>query len=129
VHLRFADQWPDLYGRGWLDAIVDLYAKRRWRFSDAQRRDGYSVVLFGSHGVPYRWPAADLIEDIRKRDQVQSVQITFHADRPPERHAMPPGGFRLAIVNCWDLDIGLRAREELALGFWTAQDLSPMVSS
>jgi hypothetical protein len=26
---------------------------------------------------------------------------------------MPPGGFRLAIVNCWDLDAGLASREEL----------------
>ncbi len=25
AHLRFADQWPDLYGRGWLDAVVGLY--------------------------------------------------------------------------------------------------------
>ena len=28
AHLRFADQWPDLYGRGWLEAVVDLYARR-----------------------------------------------------------------------------------------------------
>jgi hypothetical protein len=26
---------------------------------------------------------------------------------------MPPGGFRLAIVNCWDLAAGERAREML----------------
>jgi hypothetical protein len=26
---------------------------------------------------------------------------------------MPPGGFRLAVVNCWDLSVGLRAREDL----------------
>ena len=28
LHLRFADQWRDLYGTGWLDAIVDLYTHR-----------------------------------------------------------------------------------------------------
>jgi hypothetical protein len=27
---------------------------------------------------------------------------------------MPPGGFRLAIVNCWDLAVGLLVRERLA---------------
>ena len=25
AHLRFADQWPDLYGPGWVDALVRLY--------------------------------------------------------------------------------------------------------
>jgi hypothetical protein len=25
AHLRFADQWPDLYGPGWVDALVGLY--------------------------------------------------------------------------------------------------------
>ena len=28
VHLRFADQWPDLYGPGWVDAVVGLYERR-----------------------------------------------------------------------------------------------------
>ena len=27
VHLRFSDQWPDLYGAGWTDALVRLYAR------------------------------------------------------------------------------------------------------
>jgi hypothetical protein len=38
---------------------------------------------------------------------------------------MPPGGFRLAIVNGSDLNLGLRARERLALGFWSTQQLLP----
>jgi hypothetical protein len=25
AHLRFADQWPDLYGAGWVEAVVGLY--------------------------------------------------------------------------------------------------------
>ena len=36
---------------------------------------------------------------------------------------MPPGGFRLAIVNTFDLDVGRRVREELALSFWSTQAL------
>ncbi len=36
---------------------------------------------------------------------------------------MPPGGFRLAVVNCMDLDAGLRARDDLALSFWSTQSL------
>jgi hypothetical protein len=43
--------------------------------------------------------------------------MTFHDDRPPERHSMPPGGFRLAIINCWNPDTGFRVRERLAALF------------
>jgi hypothetical protein len=30
---------------------------------------------------------------------------------------MPPGGFRLAIVNCWDLALGQRIRANLKRAF------------
>ncbi len=81
------------------------------------------MVLFGAHGVQYQPPADELLADIRARPGVSSVQITFHQDVPLEQHAMPPGGFRLAIVNCRELEAGLRAREDLALAFWSAQAL------
>jgi hypothetical protein len=48
---------------------------------------------------------------------VSSLQITFHEDLDPERHAMPPGGFRVAIVNCWDREAGNAARERLRAHF------------
>ncbi len=123
VHLRFADQWPDLYGAGWVDALVRLYVDRVWEFDDSERREGYSVVLFGAHGVQYRHPDADLVQGLLSQPDISSVQITFYQDKPPALHAMPPGGFRLAIINCWDLSAGLAAREKLALSFWTAQSL------
>ncbi len=123
VHMRFADQWPDLYGKGWVDALVKLYADGVWDFDDTDRRDGFSVVLFGAHGVQYRHPPADLVDRLRATDGVSSIQITFHEDRPPASHSMPPGGFRLAIVNTFDLDLGRRVREQLALSFWSTQQL------
>ena len=39
AHLRFADQWPDLYGDGWVEALVELYSHNRWTFADTQRRN------------------------------------------------------------------------------------------
>ena len=123
VHMRFADQWPDLYGKGWVDAVVKLYAEGTWDFDDSGRRDGYSVVLFGAHGVQYRHPPVDVVQRLSEKDEVSSIQITFHEDRPPSSHSMPPGGFRLAIVNTFDLDVGRRVREELALSFWSTQQL------
>jgi len=117
THLRFADQWPDLYGHGWLDAIVGLYARGAWVFADAERSNGFSVALFGPHGREYPHPPPELVEAVHRIWQVTSVQITFHQDRPAAAHPMPPGGFRLAIVNCRDLEAGRAARALLAQ-FW-----------
>ena len=123
AHLRFADQWPDLYGEGWVDALVRLYAEKRWDYADRDRRDGYSVVLFGAHGVQYAHPPAELVDELRRTPGVTSIQITFHEDRAPASHSMPPGGFRLAIVNAWELEIGTAVRQQLALSFWSTQQL------
>jgi hypothetical protein len=125
VHLRFTDQWPDLYGKGWLEALVKLYTDGVWTYDDADRRDGFSVVLFGPHGARYRHPDPALVDDVRRQPGVSSVQITFFEDKPPKAHSMPPGGFRLAIVNCWTLAAGVEARERLALRFWSTQALVP----
>jgi len=115
--LRFADQWPDLYGSGWIDAMVELYARNEWHFNDDDRRTGYSVVLFGRHGPRYKHPERRLIDTCRRQPEISSIQITFHDDRPPETHAMPPGGFRLAIINCWNLARGLQVRQRLVHSF------------
>ncbi len=117
AHLRFADQWPDLYGPGWVEALVRLYERGYWDFADLNRRDGYSVVLFGPNGKRYRHPPAGLIDDVERMPSVSSVQITFHEDRAPERHAMPPGGFRLAVVNGFDLAAASAARTRLSEHF------------
>jgi hypothetical protein len=114
VHLRFSDQWP-----------VRLYAEGRWTFRDETRRPGHSVVLFGEHGARYRHPAADLLAELRGLPGVSSIQITFHEDRDPALHAMPPGGFRLAIVNTPDLELGRAVRERLARLFGVVQELAP----
>src|SRR5262249_38407960 len=113
VHLRITDQWPDLYGPGWVDALIGLYASHLWSLADGVARDGYSIPLFGPNGQCFRHPPAALVDDVRRMPGISSVQITFHEDRDPELHAMPPGGFRLAIINCWDLEIGKAARERL----------------
>lgn len=118
AHLRFADQWPDLYGgKPWVEALVGLYARKTWTFDDLRRRTGYSVVLFVPHGPRYRHPPIEMQEEIAAMRGISSLQITFHENLPAERHAMPPGGFRVAIVNCWDRAAGNEARDRLRAHF------------
>jgi len=116
-HMRFADQWPDLYGKDWIKAAVRLYSEGAWQFADRDRKDGFSVVLFGKHGHRYRHPPNSAIDPLLRLHDVSSVQTTYHEDRDPEDHAMPPGGFRLAIINCTDLAAGFKARQLLARAY------------
>jgi hypothetical protein len=113
AHLRFADQWPDLYGPGWVEAVVGLYTHGHWQFNEGERRTGYSVVLFAPPGRRYRHPPRALLAALRARPGICSIQITFHEDKDPSHHAMPPGGFRVAIVNCLDLEAGRAVRAAL----------------
>jgi hypothetical protein len=117
AHLRFADQWPDLYGEGWVEALVSLYRDKIWCFADLGRRDGFSLALFGPHGRRYRHPPPALVQEVARIPGVCSVQITFHEDKPADAHSMPPGGFRVALVNAVDLEVGKAGRERLSEGF------------
>jgi hypothetical protein len=117
AHLRFCDQWPDLYGRKWRDAVVRLYQRGTWDLIDQERAEVYSVVLFGPHGRTYAYPRPEAMAAYEATVGISSIQLTFFEDRPPEAHAMPPGGFRLAVINCFNLEVGLRIRAALAREF------------
>ena len=90
-----------------------LYRDKLWSFDDSRRRTGYSVVLFMPHGAQYTYPPKEMQAEIAGVPGISSLQITFHEDWSPDRHAMPPGGFRVAIVHCWDRAAGNAARDRL----------------
>ena len=113
-HLRLSDQWLDINGPNWVDSVVELYSHGRWNFADDSRKTGYSVVLFTKHGQQHKKIDRSKISELLKRPHISSIQITFHENKPPEVHPMPPGGFRLAIINCWDLSAGFELREIMA---------------
>lgn len=125
AQIRFADQWCDLNGTDWLDAVVGLYQHGVWNFDDSGRRDGFSVPLFAAHGKMPRHPSHEIQNRIRAMPDVASLQITFHEAKGSEDHFMPPGGFRLGIVNCWNLQSGLDARAELAKAFPDVEVMIP----
>jgi hypothetical protein len=117
AHLRFADQWCDLYGEGWIGALIALYRVGRWDFADHNRVDGYSLPLFARHGNTFRHPSEKTQQEVRAMPGVASLQITFHEAKAVGDHPMPPGGFRLAIVNSTDLALASAARRRLARDF------------
>ena len=112
AHLRFADQWPDLYGPGWVAALVRLYATGEWVFDDSRtaRRLQCRAVRPTWAGVP---PSARFSWSNRhvRSTAFPACRFRFMQDRDPAHHSMPPGGFRLAVVNAWTLDAGRAARE------------------
>lgn len=115
MHLRITDQWPDAYGgSSWIDALKRLFATGRWTFADDDRRSAFSVALFGALDGRYRHPPARLIDELRANAGVSSVQTTFREDRSNHWHANPPGGFRLAVVNGFDLAACKAVRRRLA---------------
>lgn len=125
AHLRFADQWCDLYGEGWVEALIALYRDGRWKFADNNRADGYSVPLFARHGSSVRHPPEKTRIQVLAAPGVKSLQITFHETKSLEDHPMPPGGFRLAIVNGIDLESAKEARRFLAKHFDSPEVILP----
>lgn len=123
AHLRFADQWCDLYGQGWVEALIKLYAEQKWGFDDSGRQVGYSVPLFAKHGRKFYHPPDAVQTRIKNLPDVTSLQITFHEEKTSASHPMPPGGFRLGIINATDLNAGFVARDELARAFPFAEIL------
>jgi hypothetical protein len=67
--------------------------------------------------VRHRAPAPQIVAQLLRQTGISSVQVTFDPEKPPAEHAMPPGGFRLAVVNCWDLEAGRAARDSLREAF------------
>ena len=79
-------------------------ALRRGAPARLQRR-----VLFGEHGIAWDIDRS-AVRGLLRIPGISSIQITFDNSIPQASHAMPPGGFRLAIVNCWDLAAGEKVR-------------------
>ena len=100
VHLRMSDQWPDLYGAGWVDAVVRLYATAPGASPTATAATASAWCCSARTGRAIAIRRRALVAQAQAHPGVTSVQITFHEDKDADRHAMPPGGFRLAIVNC-----------------------------
>ena len=95
-HLRMSIQFVDLYGEGWLDAVVNLYDNKEWNFVD-RAQVGYSIPLRVHTPGIYSFPEQS-IKDAKKC--CNSIQIfvssTYNVkdDNCNDIHS-----YRLAVVN------------------------------
>ena len=105
-----SDRWPDLYGRKWSDAVLRLYEYGTWDLLDAERADGYSLDLFGPRGQPLDYPDGRLMAHAATVG-ISSVRLCGDV-APGECPEV-----RLAVINCFNLQVGLRIRLELARDF------------
>jgi len=115
VHLRFTSQWAELYGEGFSTSLISLYKDKRWTLGE-QVTNAYSIVLFSSRKADKK-PPEDLIQTLIDGDKVVNIHLPFYEDKPTDKHSMPPGGFRLAYINGYDLEACLQAREHLRTFF------------
>ena len=117
VHLRFSDQWVDLYGKGFMDAVVCLYYKGVWGFNAPAKLPAFSVCLYSPQGIrypEYKHPPQGLVDELVALPGISSIQNTFHEGLPVDQHAMPNGWFRRAVLYGWDLEALLWARQAIA---------------
>ncbi|KAI9927585.1 hypothetical protein MW887_003204 [Aspergillus wentii] len=120
VHLRLSPQWADVYGSWFLTSLVDLYCGEGWTgpsFTESKMQTGYSVVLFDD--VEYAKVGTALTLDYLRQMEaafgVSSITIGYNAAMPLETYFYPPGGFRIAWINGFDLDKCKLARRTLQM--------------
>jgi hypothetical protein len=115
VHLRFSEQWPDLYGPWFQSCLVGLYAGKGWLQplqAQHETRVGYSVVLFDDEKYARRGTLINqILRNIEAMFKVSSVTMAYDPEFPLETYARPLGGFRMAWVNGFDLDQCMKARD------------------
>ncbi len=125
-HIRFSDMWADIYGRDWLESMVELYKTGKWNYR-GRIETGYAVLLYVDHGYSYKIPPSSLVNQLSQKESVSSIQFPFYDDWPPEYFAMPFGGFRYAQINGWDLEACRQYREEiLEYALKTRQEVRPL---
>lgn len=115
MHLRFTNQWPDLYPHGFLNAVVGLYQGKWCPSEEMMMNDtrGFSVVMFGTPKIEvWAKPDMSLVEAIRSCHSLYSVQMPFTEGVPVRHHSHPPGGYQLATFNGPNLLQCMEARED-----------------
>ncbi len=118
ARLRFSGQWPDLYGRKWLAAIVRLHQYGTWDLIDTERAEGYSLNLTGTHGSVSAYPHADSVRAYEATIGVSCIQLPLFDEGPAGAEGPTAAqGPTEAHGNCFNLEVGIRVRAAMAREF------------
>ena len=114
MHLRFSDQWPDLYGKHFVDNLVRLYSEKHGNDVEFEplAQTGYSFVAFLPH-AQYCKPNKYKFQYLIDGHAITSIQFPFDESIDYRECSMPSGGFRVAIVNGFDKEKCAEARDVL----------------
>lgn len=96
VHLRFSNQWIDLYSENWLDQIQQFYITGKLT-KKLTREKGYSVAAFSSD-LPDLSGTID-VQLIVEKYGVSSIQIPTYLNAREAISENPDFGIRIAVVN------------------------------
>lgn len=121
VHLRFAREWPDLYGLCFFPALVVLYCRKGWigpssSLPSTSLQTSYCVVLFNDEKCA---KTSMLAENVYSRQLEgscgeSSITMQYYGGLAFESVARPErGGYRIAWINGFDLERCKMVREVL----------------
>ncbi|MSO53809.1 MAG: hypothetical protein EXQ90_01550 [Rhodospirillales bacterium] len=102
-HLRMSVEFAPLNGEGWLDAVVDLYRGRDWRYDRPAQRAFMVPSFTTAKPQSVDWKGLAALE----RDPAIIMILPTINDGWPEK-GNPPNGFRRAAILCRDLAAGRR---------------------
>jgi hypothetical protein len=98
-HIRMSTQFIDLYGEGWLDAVVSVYAENTWGFTKKNKNKGYSLVLRVHELGSYKFNESAIRE---ARCMCSSIQIFLEPggyEIMSEKDADDGHTYRIAVIN------------------------------
>jgi hypothetical protein len=109
----------------------ELYPQHRWVYNKLLIAKSQGLAC-GTHGTtPVHFPVfskpvtnlrgmglgSRVLHDAAEFQEVPVDEDSFFQHLPPEAHAMPPGGFRLGVINCTQLSAGFALRARMAADF------------
>lgn len=110
-HLRFSDQFADLYEDNFIQKISDLYTYGNWEKQKIFKK-GYSQVLWKNKAKKYKILLHESFYD--KDVKIQFTREEFHGIPSENSYQPNPAGYcRVAIINSFDYQKSLVIKNKL----------------
>ncbi len=114
-HLRMSSQTIDLNGKGWLEAVVELYRSGKWMFDDKHTpKEAYSIPIRTTQSGMYYFKDSAHIQARQLCSSVLDYIILNQDIRDIEMH--DDHSYVLAVLNGFNLEDLSRAKRLMISG-------------